>query len=517
MINESVKFTLLVRGADHKPLKSFPIRVQYAGETKQLERMTDQQGKAQFSLEPNRLIDVLVLTLDGSFEKNATINTTKASKKPFTIIGVGHKKSDFIVQLQIKMIDLNKKPVSHHNLEIILEGNTSTKKSDQSGIIKQVMLVGELIRMNCIDLESNLTLVEKFKKTLHVDEYPSSYTFTPNRAGDQPIIITLPMHVHDSSTEPDKPTTQHPPLTPPIQSCGIQLRNLVKCTRYNHGSAQHPNFWYGPLYGGTLHIADFNDWNSFISTNVLTQHEKDVICIMSPNEGKFDTVQSYDRVILTVGAMQKTIMDSTGTEGTGELSTQLNKFKIRHPDLFQAYLGNCGWDVKNTNGVIIVSYAGCQDQALKSKLREGCSSSTFGHTFISPAIESMANAASLKEYIKIQVEDFIERLRLALNKTPKKNHTTLYDYPISSYLKSVLGHAAVLDQDVNAPAWVSRDFGKALNHFFESNPTVSQNPNVWGSQSSVYEREIINYYGVNRGGTDMVNRFHKLQFAAGTL
>ncbi|MDE2421913.1 MAG: hypothetical protein KGO49_12130 [Gammaproteobacteria bacterium] len=215
MTTENSKITLLVRGQDHKPLKSFPIRVQYAGEAKQLERMTDQQGKANFSLEPNRLVDVSVLTPDGSFEKNATINTTKASKKLFTIIGVGHKKNDFIVQLQIKMIDLNKKPVPHHNLEIILEGNTSTKKSDQSGIIKQAMLVGELIRMNCIDLESNLTLVEKFKKMLHVDEYPSAYVYRPNRAGDYVITVTLPMHVHDSSTEPDKPTTQHPSLIPP--------------------------------------------------------------------------------------------------------------------------------------------------------------------------------------------------------------------------------------------------------------------------------------------------------------
>ncbi|GAC1610200.1 MAG: hypothetical protein NVS3B3_18320 [Aquirhabdus sp.] len=243
MTTENANVTLLVRGQDHKPLKNFPIRVQYINGPKQLERMTDQHGKAKFLLQPDKSVDVLVLTPNGSFERNATINTTKSAKKSHTVIGVGHKKSDFVVKLNIKMIVLDKKPVPNHNLEIVLEGDTFTKKSDQSGIIKQVMLVGEQIRMNCIDLESNLTLVEKFKQVLHVDEYPSHSIYTPNRAGDQPIIVTLPMHVHDSSTDPDKPVTQHPSLTPPSDCSCEQLFAQVAPVILKHegGWVNDPN------------------------------------------------------------------------------------------------------------------------------------------------------------------------------------------------------------------------------------------------------------------------------------
>lgn len=495
------KFTLLVRGSDHKPLKSFPIRLKFVGETKQLERMTDQHGKAKFMLKPDQSIDVLVLTPNGSFEKNATINTTQASKKPFTIIGVGHKQSEFIVQLEIRMIDLHKKPVPNHQLEIQLDGNTVTKKSDQNGVIKQVMLVGEQIRMNCIDLESNLTLVEKFKKTLHVEAYPSCYTFIPKKAGDQPIIVTLPMHVHESSTEPNKPTTQHPPLTPPTMSCGIQLRNQVKCTR-RHISGNH--YQYGPKYQGTRLISTYEGWDNLISTGVLTLHEKNVICVMSPNEGNVDSVNAYDGEIVSLGAMQKTVKPST-SGSTGELPPQIMKIKKRYPSLFQQYLGNCGWDIQIVGGRTILSYDGKQDSELKAFLRESCNVSTFGHAIISPALESIANAYAQLPVIAIQIEDFIARLHEALNYVPLG-----YSYKISEYVKSLKGHATVLDQSVNMPGWVRKDFSDALKYFYQHHPLVSQNPSEWGAEAPSYEELIINYYGYHRRGDHMSDRYDRI-------
>lgn len=215
MIIETVKVNLLVRGSNLKPLKHFPIRIQYTGEKPKLERMTDQQGKVTFELKVDQNFDVFVLKPNGSFEKNATINTTRASRKLHTIIGVDHLKNDFVVKLQIKMIDLDKKPVPNHKLEIKLEGETFFKKSDQNGVIKQLMLVGEQILMNCIELENNLSVIETFNKITGLDEYPSRYKYIPHRAGECPIVITLPMHVITTTTEPNKPTTQLPPLTPP--------------------------------------------------------------------------------------------------------------------------------------------------------------------------------------------------------------------------------------------------------------------------------------------------------------
>src|SRR5699024_7111461 len=58
---------------------------------------------------------------------------------------------------------------------------------------------------------------------------------------------------------------------------------------------------------------------------------------MSENEGNFDAVHSYDSEAVTAGAMQKTV----NSNGFGELSEQVLKFKRNNPNLylqlFEAY------------------------------------------------------------------------------------------------------------------------------------------------------------------------------------
>jgi hypothetical protein len=74
-----------------------------------------------------------------------------------------------------------------------------------------------------------------------------------------------------------------------------------------------------------------------------------------------------------------------------------------------------------------------------------------------------------------------------------------------------LGKATVLDQYVNVPGYVSDDFGKALNNFYIQNPTVSKKPSEWLNNHIIYEAEIIEYYGVNRRGTNMKKRFNNIK------
>ncbi|MCD9583371.1 hypothetical protein [Tenacibaculum maritimum] len=89
--------------------------------------------------------------------------------------------------------------------------------------------------------------------------------------------------------------------------------------------------------------------------------------------------------------------------------------------------------------------------------------------------------------------------------------------------------ATVLDHHINRPAYVKSDFGKALDNFFikkdkeveefnkkEKDKTkhknkVSRNPNDWENNHSTYEKSILDDYGVNRRGTDMKGRYHKMK------
>jgi hypothetical protein len=113
------------------------------------------------------------------------------------------------------------------------------------------------------------------------------------------------------------------------------------------------------------------------------------------------------------------------------------------------------------------------------------------------------------EFQRKQVLDFNDRLVGALRKKPKG-----YAHEIGNYVTSEHGAALVLDQDVNRPGYVKKDFGKALDKFYSSNPQVSKDPSAWGAdQRQVYEQEVLeNYAGVRRG-TDMDKRAAKLSEA----
>ncbi|CAF1233068.1 unnamed protein product, partial [Didymodactylos carnosus] len=79
--------------------------------------------------------------------------------------------------------------------------------------------------------------------------------------------------------------------------------------------------------------------------------------------------------------------------------------------------------------------------------------------------------------------------------------------------KSTLGKAIVLDHHVNRPAYVKRDFGKALNRFFEQNEHASRNPNDWNDKHFEYEMKILDDYGINRemSGNVAPDRYKKLK------
>ncbi|WP_238327361.1 hypothetical protein, partial [Rodentibacter pneumotropicus] len=268
--------------------------------------------------------------------------------------------------------------------------------------------------------------------------------------------------------------------------CGKKLINAIKCTRYGKT--------YGPVYWGNKKLSSYSRWDYLISTGRITQDEKTILLAMSENEGNMDAVHSYDSEILTAGAMQKTINSS----GAGELPIQMFKFKQQYPSLFNKYFKCCGWDVNNVNNKYIAYYNGMTGSRLKQFLREGYSVDNYTKFVPSKAVAIFAEAVIIEEYQDLQIEDFIDRLNnKALVKKPKG-----YNYQISKYVKSNLGKATVLDHDVNRPGNVAEDFAEALNYFYKVHSNINKDPSTWGEEHKNYEREIIEYYGNHRRGTD---------------
>jgi hypothetical protein len=293
------------------------------------------------------------------------------------------------------------------------------------------------------------------------------------------------------------------------EGCGIEYRDSVSCTKYGQQ--------YGPVYWGSLKLAAYSDWEILLSASKITSEEKSIIIGMSENEGKLDSIQSYDSEIVTVGAMQKTI----NPEGYGEFPVQIAEFKTEYPDKFNTLFKNCGWTVKKENDKWRAYYLDITGLDLKNKIRTGFDASQFGKKVQCIPIESLINASKDPYFQSKQIEDFIERLHLALDEIiVKKYHLNndrvrvpdeYYSFKAKDILKSKLGKATLLDQHINRPALTKFDLGSSMNKFFEKNPNISKTPSEWGAKHSEYEVIILEDYGATRGGTDMKKRYIKMK------
>ena len=257
-------------------------------------------------------------------------------------------------------------------------------------------------------------------------------------------------------------------------------------------------YWYGPQHSGSIRLGDCPALATMRTNGTLSETEERILRAMSQNEGHVDTVQAIDKAIISAGAMQKTIR---GAESRGELATQIAAFRDAHPAEYQRYFANCGWTVTDsgstaslgyenatfTNGVRIIG------DELYTALRRVCSIHTFGQPVECPPVASMAHAVSSPLYQELQVKDFVDRLNHAIGKTPSG-----YAYQIKDYIRSPLGRATVLDQDVNAPGATANSMKASLDRFFQHNPHVSRNPAEWGTDGTAYEASILQDYGPSR-------------------
>lgn len=283
-------------------------------------------------------------------------------------------------------------------------------------------------------------------------------------------------------------------------ACGGGLGKIYSTVSYGKKVVQ-----YGPSYSGSLGLKDYNGWDALVSSGEVTVNERDILVAMSENEGNLDALQSYDSEILSVGAMQKTI----NSQGSGELPQQVYEFKLAHPDLYEVLFLNCGWEVRAQGRVQYLYYEGVTGSELKKILRKGFTQEAkeSGRKAFSKPLAAFSNAIVSDEFLAKQVTDFVRRLRAVLAMSPSGYSA----YAIADYLKSKVGRAAVLDQHVNRPAYVRRDFGAALKKYIALNPHVSESPSEWGERHAAYESALLEVYASLREMTHSEKRYRDLK------
>ncbi|MFK4076408.1 hypothetical protein ACI2KX_22045 [Ectopseudomonas khazarica] len=277
--------------------------------------------------------------------------------------------------------------------------------------------------------------------------------------------------------------------------CGCNKGKIFSCVRFNGQTTI-----YGPLYKGSIRLADYKDWDLIVSKGIITQTEKEIFNAMSANEGNIDSLQSYDSEILTAGAMQKTINAS----GAGEFPQQVFDFKDRHPHLYIKLFENCGWSIEGSRLACKMFYEDTTLTAdrkitgreLRTLVRTGFTEQAHQNRELveSRPMAAILNAITSPEFQEQQLLDFAKRLRNeVLEITPAG-----VQYKTKDYLKSPLGKATALDHHINRPGYVKSDLGASLSRFFERHPTLSKNPSDWLDRHAEYEAEILEDYGITR-------------------
>ncbi|WP_431823257.1 hypothetical protein [Burkholderia sp. F1] len=272
--------------------------------------------------------------------------------------------------------------------------------------------------------------------------------------------------------------------------CGCCLEDDFQVTRMGSN--------YGPIYWGLRPMEKATALANMESAGDISESEHRILIAMSENEGKLDTVHSYDSEILTAGAMQKTINPTGG----GEFPAQVAQFRVSDGKCYRELFEQCGWTVEGSGSASIMYYSHpiftdgekITGKILKRVIRNGCGEHNFRKKIKNVPLAAIVRAISSEPYERRQLMDFVVRLRdVVLPTTPPK-----YNQSVGEYFLSDLGRATALDQSVNRPGCVGRDIGKALDAFFERHPSISRNPNEWGESHSSYELEILEIYGPGR-------------------
>ncbi|MCD9586216.1 hypothetical protein LVK03_14175, partial [Tenacibaculum maritimum] len=99
--------------------------------------------------------------------------------------------------------------------------------------------------------------------------------------------------------------------------CGESLNLKFECVKYTGSSITQ----YGPVYFGSISTKTYSGWKKLIENKKVTTEEREIIVAVTKNEGKLDSVQSYDSEIFSVGAIQKTV----NIEGKGEFPKQVSR------------------------------------------------------------------------------------------------------------------------------------------------------------------------------------------------
>jgi predicted chitinase len=218
---------LFIRDVSKRGIKNFPIRGKYqsgaqANLSLTVEKLTDEKGYVTLSLLPNARYDISVMTTKGVFEHNATINTNVAAQKPFVIIGLTNPIDSYISIRELRIVDLEDKPVANCKYKMVYLGKTIYQTVGVDGKKKIKSLVGEPVTITVLKPDNS-------------EVATATFTYTSHKVNGGSFRLQIPIHQHQPTTAPNDPTSNPPSLTPPTNGITVvQLKRIFTAATLDH-------------------------------------------------------------------------------------------------------------------------------------------------------------------------------------------------------------------------------------------------------------------------------------------
>ncbi|RNC71717.1 MAG: hypothetical protein ED859_03125 [Desulfuromonadales bacterium] len=325
----------------------------------------------------------------------------------------------------------------------------------------------------------------------------------------------------DAAKKSQAPQGKKQPAKEPCKKCGETDKLVWKpyTKTDKKGRLKNPHGGGYVYWGSRKHaLGKSGEWDKLISEGVKTESEKKVILAVAGNEGKMDSVQSYDRMVVSLGAMQKTI----NLAGEGELANQIDDFKNEAPEEYKELFEDKGWIVRqdklpiyNKKGQKIrevdsrprLYYKNNNDPNPKEitgdELKQYLNSRDNEINSVK-AHKALLEAGRDPAFQRKQILDYNVRLLSSINST-----APTYKHKMKDYITSEKGRALALDTSVNlGEGGASKVYQQSLDEFFRNNPLADKDPSRWPpNRRQGYEDALVGYLEKNRNKvTDYFNR-----------
>lgn len=195
-----INVNVLILDSNNKKFKGFPFKGRFSNETVQKQKICDENGICKLTLKIGTTYFISVLKPDDSYQEKLVINATENLNNSTQKIVLDNPVNSYLAFIILTAKDISTPPqvVPKAQIQISYMGKTSIRDTDDSGVLKLRILIGEPLQYQLVD-----PISKKPMQGTHLDE-------TVAKKMKNAVTLVQPSIRADSSFEPNKPDITTP-------------------------------------------------------------------------------------------------------------------------------------------------------------------------------------------------------------------------------------------------------------------------------------------------------------------